>query len=205
MHKVTLLPKWIMPGTFPSVYDTDSGTCIEMTAKVYNAMRNLQSEYNEFVEAVNKTIVDFINDTNADYEAFKCQINKLVHDYIRMLDDKVKMQDLYLKESIEKQDQTIANAIEEQNKIINESIVYIKNNLVDSMKSIIEEMRTNDEFNEIVLEVLEDLTNTILTYNASEESLTLTNPLRPSTSFDEDLEELTIINIPEVVEESEEE
>lgn len=204
MHKVTLLPKWIMPGTFPSVYDTDSGTCIEMTAKVYNAMRNLQTEYNEFVEAVNKTIVDFINDTNADYEAFKCQINKLVHDYIRMLDDKVKMQDLYLKESIDNQNETIAAAIEDQNNLIDETIVYIKNNLVDSIKSVIDEMRTNDEFNEVVLEVLEDLTNTILTYNATDESLTLINPLRPATSFNEEVEELTIINIPEVVEESEE-
>lgn len=108
MHKVNLLPKWVLPDTLPSVYDTQSGTCIEMTSKVYGAMRNLQTEYNEFVEAVNKTIVDFINDTNADYGAFKCQINKLVHDYIRMLDDKVKMQDLYLKESIENQMKNIS-------------------------------------------------------------------------------------------------
>ena len=62
MNKITLLPKWVFSGTTPSVYDTESGTCIEMTAKVYNAMRELQTSYNEFADEINTTITEYLGE-----------------------------------------------------------------------------------------------------------------------------------------------
>ena len=53
------LPLWNMPDTFPTVYDLQSGTVIEMVSKVYGAVRDLIAEYNEFAQGVNNEIKDF--------------------------------------------------------------------------------------------------------------------------------------------------
>lgn len=139
MEKITLLPKWAIPSNIPSVYDRESGTCIEMTAKVYGAMRKLQEEYNVFVDEFNKTITEFIDGTNQDHEKFKEDITKLIHDYIRMLDDKVKNQDL----------------------VIEENITYIKNNIVDGVVRIINEMKETGELEAIIGDSLGGLTTKI--------------------------------------------
>lgn len=141
MFKVRLLPKWVFPHTKPSVYDTTSGTAIEMVAKVYNEVTLLQETHNKFIDEINKTITDFINDTNKDLDCFKSHIDKIMHDYISMLDDKIKMQD----------------------SVINESIVYIKENLSDYVKEnyriTINEMVQNGElkFDEVYIEESEEL------------------------------------------------
>lgn len=136
MNRITLLPKWAIPSHIPSVYDTESKTCLDMTSKVYGAMRQLQEDYNVFVDEINKTIIDFVNGTNQDHEKFKEDITKLIHDYIRMLDDKVKNQDL----------------------VINESIAYIKNNLNEGIVNILNEMKENGELEAIIVEALEGVT-----------------------------------------------
>ena len=56
MRKLTLLPDWIFTNPRPSIYDTDSGTAIEMVAKVYGAMKDLQENYNLFTEEINKHV-----------------------------------------------------------------------------------------------------------------------------------------------------
>ena len=123
MFKVNLLPKWCFPGTKPSVYDTTSGTTIEMVAKVYNEMKVLQETYNSFVDEINKSITEFMESTEQDQECFKAHIDKIMHDYIAMVDEKIKMQDLK----------------------IEEDITYIKNNIVEAAQTIINEAISNGE------------------------------------------------------------
>lgn len=107
MNRINLLPNWQLPDSIPSVYDTQSGSFQEMVAKVYGAMKDLQLDYNKFAEEINKTITEFINSTNQDQEQFKECINKIMHDYIIKIDEKIKMQDLtidvginYMKDNI---------------------------------------------------------------------------------------------------------
>lgn len=141
MHKITLLPKWVLPNTNPSVYDTDSGTCIEMVAKVYGAMRTLQEEYNKFVDSINIEISNFMNSVNKNHEEFEKHINKLVHDYIITIDTK-----------IAHQDRVIADAVD-----------YMKNNLGTSITQLIIEMRENGELTEDILNAFEDFTTRLVT------------------------------------------
>lgn len=115
MKKVTLLPHWALPDTLPSVYDTQSGTALEMVAKVYGAMRTLQTEYNSFVDEINQTITDFINNINQDQECFKKEITKIMHDYIMKIDEKIKMQDL----------------------VIDNAVKYMKDNIITTSREVI--------------------------------------------------------------------
>ena len=140
MNKVTLLPKWTLTSKFPSVYDTESGTCIEMTAKVYAAMRDLQTNYNEFVSEINTCITDFQNGVIDSQKEFEEKITKIIHDYIVTLDAKVDHQD----------------------RVIEENITYIKNNIGSEVTRIINEMKESGEIDAIIADSLDSI-NTRLT------------------------------------------
>ena len=141
MNKITLLPHWVLPDTLPSVYDTQSGTALEMVAKVYGAMRTLQTEYNSMVDEINKTIIDFKNGVIQDQECFKNEINKIVHDYIILIDSKIAHQD----------------------RVIEENIIYIKENLGAEVTRVIGEMKDSGELEEIVADAFDSLSTKVST------------------------------------------
>lgn len=158
MKKIPLLPYWQLPDSIPSVYDTQSGSYQEMVAKVYGAMRTLQTEYNSFVDEINKTITDFINSTNQDQECFKKQITKIMHDYIIKIDEKIKMQDL----------------------VIDNAVKFMKDNIMTSLDELYKEMYESGEFDKMTLDTFKKLDlrvslleNTISTYSYDSNSETL--------------------------------
>lgn len=187
MGKIKLLPKWILPDTIPSVYDTTSGTAIEMVAKVYGAMRNLQTEYNSFIDEINETITDYMNSTNKDYEEFKNKITKIMHDYIMKIDEKIKMQDLTitnkfatqddiidtqtntLNEAITNQNTYLESSIQEQFAQIQDSIGYIASNLenyiTENVGPILNGLIENGRLDNEILEVFNDINTDIETIN----------------------------------------
>ena len=118
-----LLPKWEMTSRHPAFFDAESGSCIEMTARVYNAMQTLIKEYNAFVEEINTKITDFDGDTKAEIEQFKVCITELVHDFIHCVESK-----------IDKQDTVIADAVD-----------YMKENLDTSVAAVVNEMSDNGQ------------------------------------------------------------
>lgn len=149
MFKLTILPKWVFPGTIPSVYDTESGTCIEMTAKVYNAMKELQEKTILFTEELNKTINEFETGIIKDQETFKTHIDTIMHNYISMLDEKIKLQD-----------SEIDNAIS-----------FMKDNISDSLTTLINEMQESGEINEVILNAFNSINERIVDLENTEYTL----------------------------------
>ena len=92
-----------------------------------------------FVNEINNYINEYVNSEYQDQEKFKTHIDKIVHDYIRMLDDKIKIQD----------------------KALDEAIAFMKTNLSDSVTLIVNEMKESGELAEIVGESLGELSNAI--------------------------------------------
>ena len=64
------LPHWVIPDVYPALYDTESATAIEMTAKLYAAISELIGDYNNWVDNVNNIISEFTNATKEDYELY---------------------------------------------------------------------------------------------------------------------------------------
>lgn len=143
MNRINLLPKWVLPDSIPSVYDCESGSWVEMAAKVYGAIRELQGDYNVFAEEINKAVNDYIESDKKDQEAFKEEIRKIVHDYIRMIDEKIKLQDLN----------------------INQAISYMKDNLSQSLNAMLQEMKDLGEFDDAVLNSLSSIETSINAIN----------------------------------------
>lgn len=91
------LPEWFLTNKYPAFYDKDSLTVVEQTAKVYGAMQEVINEHNNFIESVNATINNFTLKTEKDIGEFKTCISTLVQNYIKIIDEKIKQQDLYIK------------------------------------------------------------------------------------------------------------
>ena len=178
MSKINLLPKWIFPDSKYSVYDTESGTAVEMVSKVYEAMRSLQIEYDSFADEINEKITNFINSTNQDQEEFKKEITKIMHDYIIKIDEKIKLQDLDIQDAIN----------------------YMKTNLSESITLIIAEMRDSGQLSEDIMEAFEDFTsrlNSLEENHSNLESRVITlEGLTTYFTYNENNEELTLnINV----------
>lgn len=132
---IPVLPKWCLTNRLPAFYDLESATAIEQTAKLYGAMQGMIDDYNKFVDEFNKTFEDYVNGLNKDHECFQASITKLIHDYIGMLDEKLKMQD-----------EEIENAVK-----------YMKENLSSSITSIIAEMKEMGELDQAVLDAIDGI------------------------------------------------
>lgn len=133
------LPKWCITDTFPSLYDNESATAIEQTAKLYGAVNDMIDEYNAWVDKINNTIEEFINDTNADYETFKVALRQEFQDFIDVVDLKLRSQD-----------STIENAVN-----------YMKTNLRSSVRELIAGLRVTGELNDDIVACFEDFANQI--------------------------------------------
>lgn len=109
---IKLLPYWVLTNRTPGFYDSESGSTIEQTAKVYKAMRELQEDYNEFVTEINKNIIEFESSINKDNECFRDSIIKTVEDYITSIDIKIANQDLKIDNAIKTMTDSLSSTIE---------------------------------------------------------------------------------------------
>lgn len=88
-----LLPNWLLLHRHPALFDTESKTVLEQTAKVYGAMQELIKEHNDFITNADKTLGDFKVETAKEFEEFKSCMQKIMHDHIHSIDlkmDKIK-------------------------------------------------------------------------------------------------------------------
>lgn len=113
MKEINVLPRIIVPDSIPSAYDVTSMNAIEQTGKVYAAVRELQEYFNSFMSEINQAMTDFQNGVLSDQNSFEEQLTKIIHDYIHLIDEKIKMQDLKIEHEL-------AGAIEELlNELVN--------------------------------------------------------------------------------------
>lgn len=171
--RIKLLPNWCITETHPAFYDTESKTAVGQTAKLYGAMKELQEDYNKYVNEINETIIAFINDANADQEEFINSINKIMHDYIAMIDEKIKMQD----------------------NVIEENITYIKENMINGLQEILNQMIESGELEESILNTFEGLNDRVLNL---EEKQVINEKIRTVQTVEE-MKELTDLTLGTVI------
>lgn len=133
------LPHWVLTDLQPAFYDVESGTTIQQTARMYSKMEELIDIYNEFVTKINRYITDFESGIIEDFEEFKNCIIKTMNDYIETIDMKINIQDTTIADSIERQDKAIEDKFDEQDENINNAINYMKDNIVETTRTVINE------------------------------------------------------------------
>lgn len=83
------LPEWRLTNKYPAFYDSESGSSIEQTAKVYAAMQELIKEYNAFTADIQNQVNNFDISNSEDYENFKKCIVTLMENYVTTIDTKI--------------------------------------------------------------------------------------------------------------------
>lgn len=91
------LPFWHLTNKNPAFYDADSKTVVEMVARVYGAVDELITESNKFQEDINK----ILENHELTIDEFKKCITELIENYIKMIDDKILLQDAKIDDAIE--------------------------------------------------------------------------------------------------------
>ena len=148
---IKLLPHWCLTSKHPAFYDTESGSSIEQTATIYAKMQELVADYNNFVDSINKHIIDYETGITKDFEDFRKCITKVIENYIESLDIRVDNQDA----KIENQNKVIA----EYEKQVKDAVLYFKDNVETTVHTLIDEMKASGEFDDIVLNSLDELNN----------------------------------------------
>lgn len=87
--RIPLLPLWVMPSTLPSVYDSESKTIQEMTARLHGTMRSMIEDYNKFAEQLNKEITEALTGNNLEIENFKRSVEQRLCCKFQELDTKI--------------------------------------------------------------------------------------------------------------------
>lgn len=114
-----MLPHWKLTDNHPAFYDTESGSAIEQTAKVYGAMRTLIEEYNKFADNLNKALESFELETKEEQDCFKKCVTELIENYIKSIDIMIDKQDLKIDKAIQYMTDNIVSTTTE---LLNEAI-----------------------------------------------------------------------------------
>lgn len=104
MSRIPMLPRWVLPPTLPSIYESESATALEMVAKIYGAMSEMIADYNSFVDEINAEIRTFTSSSSAEIDNFRkyveqrlickfndldARYNEIKTDMLRYADEKV--------------------------------------------------------------------------------------------------------------------
>ena len=94
-----LLPHWVLTDTLPAFFDTDSGSAIEQTAKVYGAMQTLIKEYNSFADKVNQAIDELNIETEAEINCLKECFEKMLSTHREFVNVELSKQNLKIQQA----------------------------------------------------------------------------------------------------------
>lgn len=143
---IKLLPLWVLTNKQSAFYDSESGTALEQTARVYAKMQELIEDYNKFATEVNKIITDYSTDMDASYDCFKTCITELVENYIKSIDLKIDNQDM----------------------VIADAVSYMTNNLKTNVYAFMEELKASGELDQAILDGFNGLATRVETLEKTE-------------------------------------
>lgn len=127
------LPNWCITDDQPAFYDTESATAIEMVAKLYAKMQELIEDYSFNNKNLVEIVEDFKKIINENFNVFSVELRQEFQDFIDVIELKVKG----------------------NQKQIEEAVDYMKLNIDQTAKDIINLKIQNGEIN-VGLQYTED-------------------------------------------------
>ena len=148
MSIIKPLPSWALINRFPAFYEGESLTAVEQTARVYAKINELIDSYNKYVSEINVQLTELETKHNEDIECTIKTIVKITSDYINTVDLKLIHQDRKIKEFID----------------------AYKNQIAETVNTLVSEMREMGELDEAILSALNGIDNRMVTIESEWES-----------------------------------
>lgn len=146
-YHIRPLPFWVLTDLQSAFYDSESGTVLQQMSRVYAKVQELLDAYNNFVKEINTYISEFEDGIIKDFECFKNCVIQTMNDYIQTIDTKINLQDLNIENKFEVQNELIQAKFTEQDSKIDEAIEYMKDNIIATTTTIINEAIQNGDLN----------------------------------------------------------
>ena len=148
-HEIDGLPKWIPSQIVPHLFDLESLTNIEMIRRMRTIVNDVCKQSNDFVEYV----VEYINayriaDIN-DMHHFRKKMDEIVAEYMKTMDKKLLSQDVE----------------------ITDTIMYIKDHIVEYVQSTVQSMFNEGLLDDAVLNAVNQITTDLQALQESAELL----------------------------------
>ena len=132
---IVKLPRWVLVEKFPAFNDLESLTVNEQTARIYGKMNELIESYNKYVDEVNKTLEEFEVEKDKPIQDFICRISCLTDNYINTVDMK----------------------IAHQNRQIAEVYSKFNEDVINTLKLIISDLKSTGELDNAIYESLDNI------------------------------------------------
>lgn len=110
---INKLPHWVITNQSPSFYETESGTVLEQTAKIYKKMNELIDSYNSMADELNAKINEYVVLRDEDQKEFEIAINQIIHDFTRLVETELKDQDTQIKNAVDYMTTSIQDSVSE--------------------------------------------------------------------------------------------
>lgn len=146
-YHIRPLPFWVLTDLQPAFYDSESGTVLQQMSRVYAKVQELLDAYNNFVKEINTYISEFEDGIIKDFECFKNCVIQTMNDYIQTIDTKINLQDLNIENKFEVQNELIEAKFTEQDSKIDEAIDYMKDNIIQTTTSVINQAIQDGDIN----------------------------------------------------------
>ena len=117
-EKIKQLLDWCVTDYQPAFYECESATAIEQTGILHEKIRELISEYHEFL---------------VNSEEFKIYLTKIIHNYLHMIDDKIKMQDLKIEKNLSLAIEELLNELVKSGELKNIITTYEYNPIQETL------------------------------------------------------------------------
>ena len=108
---ISKLPKWCLVSKFPAFYDFESLTATEQTARLYGKVAELIESYNKYVEEINKVIEEYGTEKDENINNLIHRLSCLADNYINTVDMKIMHQNRQIAEVYTKFSEDIINSI----------------------------------------------------------------------------------------------
>lgn len=145
--RITPLPHWVLTNYQSAFYDSESGTVLQAMARIYPKIEELITDYNNYVKQIDNIINEFQKGIIKDFECFKNCITKTMTEYIESIDTKMSVQDSVIADKFNEIDETLENKFQEQDSNIANAIQYMKDNIVATATTIINQAIENGDLN----------------------------------------------------------
>lgn len=137
---IGLMPPWALTNPQPAFLESESGSVLQQTAVMYAKVNELVESYNSFTQNINKEMQDFLDADAKSKEEHMTAIRQEFQDFIDVINLKV----MELENSMNAYQKDMESWKATQEQIIRNAENYMKNNIVSTTESVVNDALANE-------------------------------------------------------------
>ena len=137
---INSMPPWVLTNPQPAFLESESGSVLQQTAVMYAKVNELVESYNSFTKNIDKAMNDFLIADAQSKQEHMSAIRQEFQDFINIVDLKI----LAMQNEIRNFEDNMDAWKKQQENIIKNAENYMKNNIVSTTETIVNDALANE-------------------------------------------------------------